>query len=221
MKPVSILIYEDDDNYRDSLSRYVAATTGLNLVGAFPDCRNAAQHVELLRPDLVLMDIDMPHVGGIEGTELIKSCFPEVKVLILTYFDDDDKIFRAMSVGPDGYLLKMATSLDKITEAIQEAMNGGANMSPYIAKRMIEFFKNERFAMHVAYPRPPASAVSLSDKETDVLRWLSKGYSYKMAAAELDISINTVKSHLKKIYQKLQVHSAPEAVSKAILGRWV
>lgn len=220
MKPVSILIYEDDDNYRHSLSRYVAATTGLNLAGAFPDCRNVVQHVELLRPDLVLMDIDMPHINGFEGTEAIKSRFPEVKVLILTHFDDDDKIFRAMSVGPDGYLLKMVTSLDKITEAIHEVMNDGANMSPYIAKRMIEFFKNERPAPRSA-PPPAASAVTLSDKETAVLRWLSKGYSYKMAAAELDISINTVKSHLKKIYQKLQVHSAPEAVSKAILERWV
>lgn len=218
MKPISILIYEDDDNYRDSLSRYVAATAGLNLVGAFPDCRNAAQHVELLRPDLVLMDIDMPHVNGLEGTETIKSRFPEVKVLLLTYFDDDDKIFRAMSIGPDGYLLKMVASLDKITEAIQEAMSGGANMSPYIAKRMIEFFKSEQ---PVQRQRPAVQQAVLSEKESGVLRWLSKGYSYKMVASEMDISINTVKSHLKKIYQKLQVHSAPEAVAKAILERWV
>ncbi|MBL7796051.1 MAG: response regulator [Saprospiraceae bacterium] len=213
MKPISILIYDDDNNYRDSLSRYVAATDGLNLVGAFSDCRNVAQHVEILKPDLVLMDIDMPYVNGLEGTTIVKSKFPEVKVVILTVFDDDEKIFRAMSIGPDGYLLKMNTSLEKLTGSIHEVMAGGANMSPYIARRMIDFFKSS--------PPTAGAEVDLSDKEIEVLRWLSKGYSYKMVASEIGISINTVKFHLKKIYKKLQVQSAPEAVAKAILERFV
>lgn len=210
------MIYEDDDAYRNGLSHFVATTQGLNLVGAFPDCRNIEKHVEYLRPDLVLMDLEMPFVNGFEGILMLKNHFPEVKVLILTYFDDNETIFRAMSLGPDGYLLKMVSNLEKLSEAITETMEGRAGMSPYIAKRMIEFFsKVERV------PSPTRKETNLSDKETEALRLLVKGFSYKMVASEMRVSINTIKSHLKKIYQKLQVHSAPEAVAKAILEKLV
>ncbi len=215
MKSLSILIYEDDDRFRDGLSQFVAASAGLNLVGAFPDCRDVARHVEILRPDLVLTDLEMPYVDGLTGMGIIKSRFPEVKVLIITHFDDDDKIFTAMiEGGADGYLLKISTP-ERIFESIQEVMEGGAVMSPYIAKRALQLAREQR----PSSSRGPK--IAFTNTEQHVLDWLSKGHSYKMIGAELDISINTVKSHLKRIYEKMQVHSAPEAVSKAIREKWV
>jgi DNA-binding NarL/FixJ family response regulator len=219
MKPLNILLYEDDDRFRDSLSQFVAASAGLNLVGAFADCRNVAQHVEILRPDVVLTDLEMPNVDGLTGMSIIKSQFPEVKVLIITHLDDDDKIFNAMlEGGADGYLLKISTP-ERIRESIQEVMEGGAAMSPYIAKRALQLAK-EQSPSPLPWARRPAK-IAFTDTEQRVLEWLTQGHSYKMIAAELDISINTVKSHLKRIYEKMQVHSAPEAVSKAIREKWV
>ncbi len=218
MNPISVLIYEDVDSFREGLSRFVAASAGLNLAGAFPDCRNVEQHVEFLRPDLVLLDLEMPHVDGLQGMHVIKSRFPAVKVLILTHFEDDDTIFNALiSGGADGYLLKIAPP-EKIREAIDDVMAGGAAMSPYIAKRALQLGRKE----HLLPVRDSGrDRTAFTDTEKRVLEWLVKGHSYKMIAAELGISINTVKTHLKRIYEKMQVHSAPEAVARAIRERWV
>jgi DNA-binding NarL/FixJ family response regulator len=221
MKSLSILIYEDNDNFRDGLSQFVAATPGLDLVGAFADCRDVAEHVRLLRPDLVLTDIEMPHVDGISGMNIVKSQYPEVKVLILTHFDDDEKIFRAMiEGGADGYLIKDA-SPEKIREAIQDVMTNGAPMSPYIAKRALQLAKEMSSSASFFPWQKTAPDPLFTETEHKVLGWLSKGHSKKMIAAELDISINTVKTHLKRVYEKMQVRSAPEAVAKAIRERWV
>ncbi len=220
---VKVVIYEDDPNFRNSLSQFIAASAGLQLVGAFGDCRSTAEHVRILQPDLALMDLDMPHVGGLEGMVAAKGADAALRVLILTHHDDDEKIFDAIVCGgADGYLLKNATP-DKIREAISDVMAGGSAMSPFIAKRALElmrpqvkspflsFFKKERHA-----PADP-----LTEAERRALSWLAKGHSYKMVASELNISINTVKNHLKKVYQKMQVHSAPEAVAKAIREQMV
>lgn len=219
MKSISVLIYEDADSFRDSLSQFVAASAGLDLVGAFPDCRQVDKHIEFLRPQLILLDLEMPHVDGLTGMQIVKTRFPEIKILVLTHFDDDDKIFNALVAGgADGYLLKIATP-EKIREAIDDVMAGGAAMSPYIAKRALQLAKAERHGLSLKHG--PSSPISFTETEKRVLEWLVRGHSYKMIAAELNISINTVKSHLKKIYEKMQVHSAPEAVARAIRERWV
>lgn len=221
MKSVSILLYEDNDAFRDSLSRFVAVTPGFDLAGAFPDCRDVSEHIRLLRPDVVLMDLEMPYVDGLTGIHAIKSAYPNVRVLILTHFDDDEKIFRAMiEGGADGYLLKDA-SPEKIAEAIHDVLQNGAPMSSYIAKRALQLAKESSssgglFQWYKSRPTP-----LFTETEQKVLAWLSKGHSKKMIAAELDISINTVKTHLKKVYEKMQVRSAPEAVAKAIREQWV
>jgi DNA-binding NarL/FixJ family response regulator len=213
MNLLKILLCEDDDGYRDSLSQLVINSPGFQLSGAFPDCRNIAQHAARLQPDVALLDLEMPHVDGLSGMNILRSELPAIKILIITHLDDDDKIFNAMIRGSaDGYLLKISPP-ERIRESIREVVDGGAAMSPYIAKRALQLAQN-------GLPDRQGK-IDFTDTEQRVLEWLAKGHSYKMIGAEQGISINTVKSHLKRIYEKMQVHSAPEAVARAIRERWV
>jgi DNA-binding NarL/FixJ family response regulator len=209
---IRVLIFDDNQLLRESLAEVLDLTEGYQFVGGYEDCKKLLQVVNRHTPDVVLMDIDMPGLSGIEATHEIHQHFPAVRVLILTVFEDNDKIFNALCAGASGYLLKKA-SPDKILQAIAEVKEGGAPMSPSIAARVLQIFQTH-------YASSSATQFfDLSEKEKSILGALVKGLSYKMIAAEFSISINTVSFHLKNIYEKLHVHSASEAVGKAIRNK--
>jgi DNA-binding NarL/FixJ family response regulator len=204
---VSIVIFDDNPGRRESLRMLLESRENFIVTGEFPDCSNVKAEIEKLRPDVVLMDIQMPQVDGIEGVRIIKEFFPDVHVIMQTVFEDDEKIFDAMRFGASGYILKK-TDPQQIIVAIEDVLNGGSPMTPSIATRVIHFFRKQNDKRPEQY--------GLSDREAEILQYLVDGLSYKMIADKVNISYNTVNSHIKKIYDKLQVHSVSEAVSKAI-----
>ena len=208
---MKIIIYEDDDKLRQSLSLLIDGTAGYTVVGAFPNCKNVEAEVAGLRPDILLMDIDMPEVGGIEGVKRIKSIYPDTKILMHTVFDDNDKLFACLQAGADGYLLKKTTPM-RLLEALQDIYTGGAPMSPGIARRVLATFHRLQ---------PAADQYGLTKREQEILVLLTEGYTYKAISAECYISMDTVSTHLRHIYQKLHVNCATEAVAKAIRERIV
>jgi len=199
------LLFEDNRPLREALSALVSDTEGLQLVGAFGDCLRANDQVFQLQHDVVLMDIDLPGRDGIQAVTSLHREFPTVEVLMLTVFDDDDRVFRALCAGASGYLLKQ-TPPDQLIEAIQAVYAGGAPMSPSVARKVIASFP--------ARATQAADLDQLTSRESQVLHYLVKGMSYKLVAAELSISIETVRTHVKRIYEKLHVHSVTEAVAK-------
>jgi DNA-binding NarL/FixJ family response regulator len=204
---VSIVIFDDNPGRRESLRMLLESRENFLVTGEFPDCSNVKAEIEKLHPDIVLMDIQMPQVNGIEGVRIIKEFFPDVHVIMQTVFEDDEKIFDAMRFGASGYILKK-TDPQQIIVAIEDVLNGGSPMTPSIATRVIHFFRKQNDKRPEHY--------GLSDREAEILQFLVDGLSYKMIADKVNISYNTVNSHIKKIYDKLQVHSVSEAVSKAI-----
>lgn len=203
-----VILYEDNTDLRAAMAVLVGGTPGYELVGSFGDCTEVVGQCRALRPDVVLMDIDMPKMNGIEGTRLLKKAMPNVEIVILTVFDDDGRVFDAVVAGASGYLLKQ-TPPAQILSALLEVKAGGAPMTPVIARKVLGFSQQKK--------TNEVLLDALSPRELEVLKALAKGLSYKMAAAELDISTDTVRSHVRKIYDKLHVHSLPEAVSKAFL----
>lgn len=211
-KNIRILIYEDNKDLREGMSFLLQATSGLDLVGAFPDCRQLKEQVLALRPDVILMDIDLPAISGIEATAMAKAVLPQVQVLMLTVFDDEDRIFQTIRNGASGYLLKH-TPPSEIIDAVFDIYRGGSPMTANVARKVLRFFQEES--------KPAANDYHLSPRELDILRGLMKGFSYKLIAEDLDISIDTVRSHIRSIYDKLQVNSKTEAILKAIRERLV
>ena len=207
---IKVIIYEDDFAFRETLSILIAGTDGYELKGAFENCNNVTGHLKKFQPDVVMMDINMPGINGIEGLRLIRGYNADINVIMLTIFDDDDNIFQAICNGANGYLLKK-TSPSKILESINEVYNGGAPITSSIARKILQLF-----------PKAPARSNEidkLSSREQQILQLLMKGYSYKMIAAELSITIETVRTHIKRIYEKLHVHCAQEAINKVFPGR--
>ena len=180
----------------------------MHCAGAFEDGRDAIHRIESARPNLVLMDIDMPFVNGIEAVQVIRKTYPELKIIMQTVFEDDDKVFNAICAGADGYLLKQ-TSPEKLIAGIREVMDGGVPISPVIAKKLLAM-------LHSGNRIFPKQDFELTKREMEILQLLAKGYSYKMIAGECYISYATVNSHVSKIYKKLQVESVGGAVAKAI-----
>jgi DNA-binding NarL/FixJ family response regulator len=209
---VKIVLYEDNPQLREGLTMLLNGSEGFEVLGAFKNCNNVVEEVEALQPDVVLMDIDMPGTNGIEGLKLIRQSGSEVKVLMLTVFDDNKNVFEAIKNGANGYLLKK-TPPSKLLEYIQEAHTGGAPMTSSIATQVLKMFSQAHKTTNEDY--------HLSEREKQVLQWLVNGYSYKMIAAEMFISIDTVRSHIKKIYEKLHVNSKSEAVAKAFKDKIV
>lgn len=203
----SIVIYDDNPGRRESLRMLLESHDEFIVTGDFADCSNVKAQIEELQPDVVLMDIQMPLVDGLEGVRIIKEYFPNIYVIMQTVFEDDEKIFDAMRYGASGYILKK-TDPRQIIQAIEEVRRGGSPMTPSIATRVLHFFRKQ----HETKP----DQYGLSEREKEILQFLVDGMSYKMIAERLEISYNTVNSHIKKIYDKLQVHSVSEAVSKAI-----
>lgn len=207
--PLSILLYEDNDSLRESIASMLFLNERFSVAGAFSNVLAVEHEIRKFAPDVVLMDIDMPGMSGIEAVRKIRAAGLKVPVIMLTVFDDNRHVFDAICSGASGYLLKKHIS-QKLFDAIDEVLAGGAPMSPSIARMVIS-------AMQPATPNP----YQLTPREKEVLRSLATGNSYKLIAAEFDISVDTVRTHLKKIYEKLQVHSQTEAVSKAINERLV
>jgi len=212
MKPIRITIFEDNKSRRESLSMLVLSDARFELAGSFPDCSHVIEDVERNNPDVVLMDIQMPNVNGIEGVRQIKSRFPEVKILMQTVFEDDEKVFSSLKYGATGYILKK-TPPEKIIEAIKDIYDGGSPMTPSIASKVLKFFNQ----LH--QPQVATEDFDLSEREKEILSLLVDGLSYKMIADKCIISIFTVNAHIRKIYEKLHVHSATEAVAKAAKHR--
>ena len=202
--PINILVFEDNDLLRESLSSLVAQDAELALVGAYPHVLQAKNQIHQLKPDVILMDIDMPGRTGIEAVREIRSFNTRLPVIMLTVFDDNIHVLEAIKAGASGYLLKKHIS-SKLFDSVKEVLDGGAPMSPSIARMVINSMQ-----------RPSENLYDLTAREREILTVLSTGNSYKMIAAQFNISIDTVRTHIKNIYEKLQVHSQTEAVSKAI-----
>ncbi len=211
-KKIRVIVFEDNRDLREGMTFLLQATEGLELAGAFADCRDLNTQIAALHPDVVLMDIDMPGLTGIEATPLVKALQPETQVVMLTVFEDEEKIFQAIRNGASGYLLKR-TPPGEVIQAIFDVHRGGSPMTASVARKVLHYFREPA---QVAVPD-----YQLSPRELDILKGLVKGYSYKLIADELFISIDTVRSHIRHIYEKLQVNSKTEAVLKAIREKLV
>ncbi|HEY2727840.1 MAG TPA: response regulator transcription factor [Parafilimonas sp.] len=208
MRRIKVVVFEDNKQLRESLSELINSNEEFECVGAFADANNLQHKIERTKPGVVMMDIDMPGMNGIDAVNILHEKFPAIRVLMQTVFDDNDKIFAAIRAGASGYILKKSTPA-KIIEALRETFNGGAPMTPSIAEKVLNMFR-------IQTQQAQAEKIDLSEREKEVLSLLVKGKSYKMIAVECFISIDTVNSHIKNIYEKLHVHSKSEAVVKAI-----
>ena len=208
---IQVVIIEDLREVREGLSVLINGTRGFCCAHSYPSMESALAQMDKIRIGLILTDIGLPGMSGIEGIRILRAHFPELPILALTVYDDDVQIFNALCAGATGYLLKN-TAPARLLESLQEAVDGGAPMSPEVARRVIRLFREFR---------PPESAsYHLTPQETELLKLLVEGHYKKTAARTMGISPNTVSFHLKNIYAKLQVHSKTEAVAKA-LREWL
>jgi DNA-binding NarL/FixJ family response regulator len=203
---IRVAIVEDNRPIREGLRFLIGGTAGFEVTSAYPSVEEAFEHVPTHLPDVVLIDLGLPGLSGAEGIRLLKERHPQLQFLVLSVYEDDERIFEAMCAGACGYLLKKIPPA-RLLEGIQEIAGGGAPMSPEVARRVVQLFRTVR---------PPAQAdYGLTPHELRLLRLLVTGHNYKTAAAEVGVSVNTVSFHMRKIYDKLQVHSKSEAVAKA------
>ena len=206
-----IAIFDDNKNIRESISLLLATVPQFEVVGCFSHVLDCIDDVMFCKPDIVLMDIEMPGMTGIEAVSLIKKEFPHIQVLMQTVFEDDDRVFDSICAGASGYILKNFLNT-KLVESINELQFGGSPMSPSIARKVL----NKMHAVSAVIKPEEAPDYHLTNREKEVLSCLVNGLSYKMICAELHISYETVRSHVKKIYEKLHVASLTEVVAKAI-----
>lgn len=202
--PDKIVIFEDNDQLRGSLVALFRGIENFELTGDYNNCKDAANIARVYKPDVVLMDIDMPGISGIQGVSLIKEARPITAIIMYTVFEDPERLFQCLCAGANGYLLKK-TPPSRLIVAIEEVLAGGAPMSPSIATMVLESFQKKK-----------ANRYNLTTREVEVLQLLTKGYSTKMIAAELNIAFDTTRYHLKNIYQKLHVNCGKEAIVKAL-----
>ena len=208
---IRVAIFEDNKLVRDALQAILSGTSGFACTGVFADGNRWELDIKRSEPDVVLMDIELPGLNGIEITKNICQKFPEIKILIQTVFNDSEKIFQAICAGASGYILKNDPP-HKYLEAISEVYNGGAPMSPTVAKKMLGFFSNK----NIVLVSPGSTDYLLSEREKELLRLMVEGHGYKTIAEKTFISYETVRTHVKHIYSKLHVASRSEAVMKAI-----
>jgi DNA-binding NarL/FixJ family response regulator len=202
-----VAIVEDLKEIREGLGQLINATPSFRCSGIYVSMEEALEKIPHNPPDLVLSDIGLPGMDGISGIRILKERYPNLLVLMLTVYDDNERIFDALCAGACGYLLKK-TAWPKLIEALKEVVDGGSPMSPEVARRVVSLFREIK---------PPREAdYELTPHEVRLLRMLVAGHSYKTAAAELKVSVNTIKFHLRHIYDKLHVHTKSEAVAKAL-----
>jgi DNA-binding NarL/FixJ family response regulator len=203
---VSIMIFEDNDKLRESLCVLLNGLDEFTIVGEYSTCLEASISTKLYKPDVVLMDIDMPGDSGVHGVRLVKEANPNTAVIMYTVFEDDEKLFQCLCNGANGYLLKK-TPPSRLIEAIHEVAEGGAPMSPSIARKVLDSFQKGK----------SENKYALSQREMQVLQLLINGHSTKIIADQLNISFHTARSHLKNIYIKLHVNCGKEAIAKALI----
>ncbi len=209
---IKVAIIEDRREIRNGLATLINGTDGYRCTGAFRSMEEALDKIGHELPKVALVDIGLPGMSGIEGIRLLKERYPSLLLLMLTVYDDDERIFGALCAGACGYLLKK-TPPARLLESLREAVDGGAPMSPEVAHRVITLFREIRPPQHADY--------HLSPHETRLLKLLVEGHNYKTAAVELGVSVNTISFHMRHIYDKLQVHSKSEAVAKALRNRLI
>jgi len=210
--PVKVAIVEDQREIRECLALLVNGTDGYTCSGSYRSMEEAIEKIPRQVPDVLLSDIGLPGMSGIDGVRRLKELCPNLLVLMLTVYDDDERIFDAMCAGACGYLLKK-TPPARLIASLQEVVDGGAPMSPEVARRVIALFREIR--------PPDRAEYHLTPHETRLLKLFVEGHNYKTAAVELKVSVNTINFHVRSIYDKLQVHSRSEAVVKALLNRLV
>lgn len=210
--PIRVAIFDDNHERLQSLKFLIEMQSDLLCVGTFPDANSALKNVESSKPDIILMDIEMPGTTGIEAVKIIKEEHPKITIIMQTVFEDETRIFEAIKSGASGYILKK-TNPDKILESIRDASEGGSPMTPAIATKVLNYFREK--------PKLNMNDYELTGREKEILSLLTNGLSYKMIAAEIDVSYHTVNAHLRNIYGKLHVNSLGEAVAKAIKERLV
>ncbi|MGH9900556.1 MAG: response regulator [Pyrinomonadaceae bacterium] len=214
--PIRVAIIEDLREVREGLKALINGTHGFRCADSFRTMEEAIARFGTPTgaglPDVVLTDIGLPGMSGIEGTRILRERHPDVPILALTVYDNDDQVFDAICAGANGYLLKN-TPPARLLESLREAVAGGAPMSPEVARRVIKLFREFR--------PPERASYRLTPQETELLKLLVEGHHYKTAAFKLNISTNTVSFHLRNVYQKLQVHSKTEAVAKALRERLI
>jgi DNA-binding NarL/FixJ family response regulator len=205
--PIRVIVIEDVRDVRDALALLINGTPGFHCGGSFRSIEDALEGMGPDASDVILTDIGLPGMNGIDGTRVLRERYPTVPVVALTVYDDDQNVFNAICAGASGYLLKN-TPPGRLLESLQEVAAGGAPMSPEVARRVLALFRQFR--------PPEKTASALTPQEMALLKLMVEGHHYKTAAHEMGISINTVSFHLRHIYEKLQVHSKTEAVAKAL-----
>ena len=205
---IKVALFEDNPLLRDSLVQLINASEGLICTGAFPDCSNLMRKVESAKPDVILMDIDLPGMNGIEAVGQINQTYPDMVIIMQTVFNDNERIFQSITAGASGYLLKN-TSPARILEAIREAATGGAPMTPSIAHKILDVFRSKKPAL------PAKEQSQLNERQQEILECIFNGMSYKLIGEKLFVSVDTVRYHVKDIYEILHVHSRDELISKA------
>jgi len=203
---IRVALVEDDEKIRNHLINLLENSDNFRCVGAYPDAEEALEDIPEKFPEIVLMDINLPGIDGIECTRQLKLKIPSILIVMLTVYEDASKIFNALKAGAVGYLLKL-TKPDEILAALKEVSEGGSPMSAQIARKVVQSFQKKS-------PQTSDVTSNLTPRENQILELLTKGFLYKEIASELNISIDTVHNHLRKIYEKLQVHSRTEAVVK-------
>ncbi len=204
-KSIHVAIVEDDEEIRANLTHRIGETAGFTLLGSFGDAEAALAQLPEQKPDVVLMDINLPGMDGVECVRQLKPKLPAAQFVMLTVYEDNNRLFKSLMAGASGYLLKR-TAPAKLLAAIKEAHEGGSPMTPQIARRVVQHFQQ--------MPEPASELQRLTPRETDVLNQLAKGYRYKEIVDNLNISSGTLHSYIRNIYEKLHVHSRTEAVVK-------
>jgi len=208
--PIRTAIIEDQDDIREGLASLIGFTPGFKCTGSYRSMEEALDRMKMNVPDVVLSDIGLPGMDGIQGIKILKERYPEMLILMITVYDDDERIFDALCAGANGYLLKRTPPM-RLLESLRDAVDGGSPMSPEVASKVIRLFREIR--------PPEAVDYDLTPHEIRLLKLLVDGHNYNTAAKELNSSVNTVKFYIKRIYEKLQVHSKSEAVAKALKER--
>ena len=209
--PIKVCIFDDNKNIRNSLQMLLHGNYGIEVTGVYENANNIEEALIISEPDLVLMDIEMPGTNGIEAVRQMKKFNPSITIIMQTIFEDEERVFSSLLAGASGYLTKDSPPLS-IIEAVQDAYKGGTPMTPSIAKKIIQQFQLQNKTVST-------KEYNLTTKETEVLRSLADGLSYKMIADKLSMRYDTVHTHIKSIYRKLHVASMGEAISKAIRGK--
>ncbi len=205
---INVVVFDDNVSRRKGLKLLIDAMEDMTCIAEFRDCTDVVKKLRTLHVDVILMDINMPNVNGIEGVRLIKASYPNIKIIMQTIFEDESKILEAISAGADGYIMKQKSPLDLI-EGIREVLQGGAPITPSVAHKILTLFKNRKVM-------PKSKDFNLTKREIEVLKLLIEGNSYKMIAEKCYISYPTVNTHVSNIYKKLQVQSVASAVAKAL-----